>query len=48
MTAASTVRGYTQTVEAFRRHTGARLDRITPQPEAPTLRIVSSPVPARR
>jgi Phage integrase, N-terminal SAM-like domain len=28
--AAPTIRGYTQIVEAFRRHTGARLDRITP------------------
>ena len=28
--AASTIRGYIQIVEAFRQHTGARLDRITP------------------
>ena len=28
--AASTIRGYTQIVEAFREHTGARLDRVTP------------------
>jgi integrase/recombinase XerD len=28
--AAPTIRSYTQIVEAFRRHTGARLDRITP------------------
>src|SRR5207249_2888896 len=28
--AASTIRGYVQIVEAFRQHTGARLDRITP------------------
>jgi hypothetical protein len=31
--AASTTRKLTQIVEAFRRHTGARLDRSTPQPE---------------
>ncbi len=28
--AASTIRSYVQIVEAFRQHTGARLDRITP------------------
>ena len=28
--AAPTIRGYVQIVEAFRQHTGARLDRITP------------------
>ena len=28
--AAPTIRSYTQIIEAFRRHTGARLDRITP------------------
>ena len=28
--AASTIRSYIQIVEAFRGHTGARLDRITP------------------
>ena len=26
-----TIRGYVQIVEAFRQHTGARLDRITPR-----------------
>jgi hypothetical protein len=28
--AAPTIRGYIQIVEAFRQHTGARLDRVTP------------------
>ena len=28
--AASTIRSYIQIVEAFRQHTGARLDRLTP------------------
>ena len=28
--AATTIRSYVQIVEAFRQHTGARLDRITP------------------
>ena len=39
--AASTIRSYIQIVEAFRQHTGARLDRLTPA-EAPTLLPVSA------
>ena len=38
--AATTIRSYVQIVEAFRQHTGARLDRTHPRP-APTLPPVS-------
>ena len=45
--AAPTIRSYVQIVEAFRQHTGARLDRITPaQSDATTCsswRIDGSP-----